>query len=46
VEQVVQLVADASRQGLLVYKNFGGVIDILFPDLLTKEEQELILEQG
>lgn len=46
VEQVVQLVADASRQGLLVYKNVGGVIEILFPDLLTKEEQELIREQG
>lgn len=46
VEHVVQLVADASRRGLLVYKNVGGIIDIHFPDLLTKEEQELIREQG
>lgn len=46
VEQVVELVADASRRGLLVYKGAGGVIEILFPDLLTKEEQELIREQS
>ncbi|MGD0971238.1 MAG: hypothetical protein ABSA04_07555 [Desulfobaccales bacterium] len=46
VEEIAHLAADASRQGLLVYKNVGGVIEILFPDLLTKEEQELIREQG
>jgi len=46
LEHVVQLVVDASRRGLLVYKSAGGVIDILFPDLLTQEEQELIREQG
>ena len=45
-EQMIALTAEAARLGLLVYKNVGGVIDILFPDLLTKDEQELIREQG
>lgn len=42
----VQLAEEASRRGWIVMKRVGKVIEVLFPQLLTKQEMEWIGEQN
>lgn len=46
VEHAIELAETASRRGWLVCKRIGNVIEILFPNLLTKAEQEWVREQS
>lgn len=45
-DRVRQLAEDASRKGWIVLKRIGTVMEVRFPNLLTKHEQEWIHEQG
>jgi hypothetical protein len=45
-ENAVQLAETASRRGWIVCKRIGSVIEVLFPSLLTTQEQEWIREQS
>jgi hypothetical protein len=45
-ENVIELAEDASRRGWITFKRVGGVMEVLFPNLLTKEEEEWIYEQN
>ncbi len=44
VEQAIELAEDASRRGWFVFKRIGNVIEVAFPNLLTKQEMEWIRE--
>ena len=44
-ERAMELAEDASRRGWIVYKRVGDVSEVLFPNLLTVQEMEWILEQ-
>lgn len=46
VEQAIELAEDASRRGWFVFKRIGNVIEVAFPNLLTKQEMEWIREQN
>ena len=46
VEHAIELAETASRRGWIVCKRIGNVIEILFPNLLTKTEQEWVREQS
>ena len=39
-QQAIELAEDASRRGWLVLKRLGNVIEVIFPNLLTKREME------
>jgi len=45
-DQAIELAESASRRGWIVFKRIGTVIEVQFPGLLTKLEQEWIHEQG
>jgi hypothetical protein len=46
MERAIELAEDASRQGWIVFKRVGTVIEVLFPNLLTEEEMEWIRGVG
>lgn len=45
-ERLHELAQEASRRGLLTYRNAGGIIDISFDAVLRTEEQEQASEQN
>lgn len=45
VDRAIELAEDASRQGWIVFKRVGTVIEASFPNLLTEEELAWIREQ-
>ncbi len=45
-DRLHDLAQDASRRGLLTYRNAGGIVDLAFDAVLTDEEQEWIHEQA
>ncbi|NCD09161.1 MAG: hypothetical protein EOL98_06990 [Negativicutes bacterium] len=46
LEPALDSAAEASRRGWIVFKRVGNVVEVLFPNLLTDEEMELLREQG
>lgn len=46
LETALDAAAEASRRGWIVFKRIGNVVEVLFPNLLTDEEMELLREQG
>ena len=42
----IALAQTASKRGWLVFKHIGAVVEVLFPGLLTNDEQERIREQS
>jgi hypothetical protein len=46
VDRAVEVAEVAARQGWIVFKRVGDVIEVLFPQLLTPQEQEWIREQS
>lgn len=42
----IELAEDASRRGWITFKRVGDVMEVLFPNLLSKEEKEWIYEQN
>ncbi|MBN1451022.1 MAG: hypothetical protein JW963_08410 [Anaerolineales bacterium] len=42
----MELAEEASRRGWIIFKSVGDVVEVLFPKLLTPEEQELVREQA
>lgn len=45
-EKAIELAEDASRRGWIVFKRVGDVIEVLFPNLINKDEMEWIREQS
>ncbi len=45
-DRIIELAESASRKGWIVCKRIGNVIEVLFPNLLTPEEQEWVHEQS
>jgi hypothetical protein len=45
-EQLFELTRSAATRGLLVFRRTGGVVEVRFPDYLTKQEQEWLSEQA
>jgi hypothetical protein len=45
-DQAIDLAESASRRGWIVFKRIGNVIEVQFPGLLTKQEQEWVYEQS
>lgn len=45
-ERCIELAEQASRRGWIVCNRIGAVIEVLFPNLLTAEEQEYVREQS
>lgn len=45
-DRAIELAEDASRRGWIVLKRVGDVIEVVFPNLLTKQEMEWIREQS
>jgi len=45
-EKAIELAADASRRGWIVFKRVGNVSEVLFPNLLNSQEMELVREQS
>lgn len=45
-DQTIELATEASGKGWIVLKRLGSVIEVLFPNLLSKEEMEWIHEQS
>jgi hypothetical protein len=45
-EQGMQLAAQASRRGWMVFKHVGEVIEVLFPNLIHAQEMEWLREQN
>jgi len=43
-ETLLDLARAASARGLIDFRNVGDVIEVRFPDLLTKDEQEMLHE--
>lgn len=44
-ENAIELAAEASRRGWIVFKRIGDVIEVLFPNLINQEEMEWLREQ-
>jgi len=44
-DRMLELTEEASRKGWIVCKRIGTVIEVLFPNLITKEELERLHEQ-
>lgn len=44
--RIIELAEEASRRGWLVFKRVGDVMEVLFPNLLTRQEMEWIREQN
>jgi len=45
-EKAIELAEEASRRGWIVFKRVGDVIEVLFPNLLNKDEMEWVREQS
>lgn len=45
-ERAVDLAEEASRRGWIVLKRLGGVIEVLFPNLINSQEMESFREQS
>ena len=45
-EQTIELTQAAAQRGLLVFRRTGGVMEVRFPDYLTRQEQEWLDEQA
>jgi hypothetical protein len=45
-DQAIELAEEASRRGWIVFKRVGKTIEVVFPNLLTKQEMEWLREQG
>lgn len=45
-DRLLDLTEEASRKGWIVSKRIGTVIEVLFPNLITKEELERLYEQN
>jgi len=45
-DRLHSLAQEASRRGLLTYRNAGGIIDLTFDAVLTENERERIYEQA
>ena len=43
-ERMLELAADAARRGWLVFKQIGAIVDVQFPNLITREEMEWLRE--
>ncbi|SDW37092.1 hypothetical protein SAMN05421882_100923 [Nitrosomonas communis] len=43
-DKTVELAKEASRKGWIVYKGVGDIIEVLFPTLITAQEQEWLRE--
>jgi hypothetical protein len=44
-DKAVELAEEASRKGWIVLKRVGNIIEVLFPNLINKEEMEWLREQ-
>jgi hypothetical protein len=45
-ERAIELAEEASRRGWIILKRVGDVIEVLFPNLINKEEMEWLREQN
>ena len=45
-ERCIELAEQASRRGWIVCNRIGSIIEVLFPNLLTAQEQEYVREQS
>ena len=45
-ERAVELAEEASRKGWIVFKRIGGVIEVVFPNLINQHEMGWIREQN
>ena len=45
-ERIIELAEDASRRGWVSLKRVGQVVEVLFPQLITAQEMELLREQN
>lgn len=45
-ERAIELAEEASRRGWIVLKRVGDIIEVLFPNLINKEEMEWLREQN
>ena len=45
-EKILELAEEASRKGWIVVKRIGDVIEVLFPNLINKQEMEWLREQN
>lgn len=45
-EKAIELAEIASQKGWIVFKRIGNVMELLFPNLITKEEGEWLREQN
>lgn len=45
-EKAIKLAEDASRRGWIIFKRVGDIIEVLFPNLINKDEMEWIREQS
>lgn len=45
-DRAIELAESASRRGWIICKRIGSVIEVLFPNLLTPQEQEWVREQS
>ncbi|MBF0101467.1 MAG: hypothetical protein HQK77_11215 [Desulfobacterales bacterium] len=46
IERAIELAEEASRKRWIVFKRVGTIIEVLFPNLLTREEMDWIREQS
>jgi hypothetical protein len=46
MEQIIELAEAAGRKGWIIFKKVGNVIEVLFPNNITREEMELLREQS
>ena len=45
-DKAIELAEEASRKGWIVFKRVGDVIEVLFPNLINREEMEWLREQS
>lgn len=45
-DNAIELAEEASRKGWIVFKRVGDVIEVLFPNLINREEMEWLREQS
>lgn len=45
-ERCIELAEQASRRGWIVCNRIGSIVEVLFPNLLTAQEQEYVREQS
>ncbi|MHB8368647.1 MAG: hypothetical protein ACYDBP_03010 [Leptospirales bacterium] len=45
-DRLIELAAEASIKGWIVFKRVGNIMEVLFPNLLTQQEMEWVREQA